>query len=77
MTDFSPQTPSDHPIPAYLASLVRQGMAGGIGYLVGKGIIPADLGGELLAAGMALLPVLWGLYTQHSSAKKLNAANAR
>lgn len=74
MTDFTPSNGSNHPTPAYLAVLARQGAAGAIGYAVGKGILPPDLAGNLGALALSLGPVLWGLYTQHAAAKKLNAA---
>lgn len=67
---------TDHPVPAYLASLARQGIAAGIGWALGKHLIPASMSGDLEALGVALVPVLWGLYTQHANAKKLNAAKA-
>ncbi len=76
MTDFTPQEPSSHPLPAYAATLARQVLTAGVAWALGRGLIPADAVGELVAAGMICFSAFWGLYKQHTAAVALKDAIA-
>lgn len=45
-------------------------------WAAGKGYIPPDLVGQIVAWGIVGISSIWGVYQQHKAEKRLNAAIA-
>lgn len=51
-----------------IGGVVRAGLTALAGYMVGKGIIPADLVNDAVAAGLAIFTVVWSLVSNKKPA---------
>lgn len=51
-----------------VGGIVRAGLTTLAGYMVGKGIIPADIVNDLVAAGLAIFTVAWSFISKKKPA---------